>query len=651
MLRNLCTLIGIALVGFALPKSAAAQTVPNDPAALADRFINLEGEETVNSQPIKDLVDIDPELGFTVLRENWTKIRSQDGKMSLINTFLAMANPHMVEVIHLGATDPNLKVQDFAMKAAETIGFKPVSEDYSAYLDWHKSVEGQSLQQVLDAGVKDFVAKFSAASDIERETLLGQLLTKQFAANTKIARARRKAILDAGILAPLVKSLNPKAGFTSNQLALQFAVNIRPDSEFLKTAILPLTAKDAQMNLRMQALQMIGRPDNTWANDTLLKMYVDEYPEDISYNIGTALGAIGDAHALPTLIGMLDADNTREGAITIGNVLFQVTGVYVQEAHDAAWWHNWLTKNQQRLPADVRAAPIPKIALHKRVPDFNAGIAPPYRSELRHANADPHSAYWLIIPNNDAMRVGINRNFNNNGGAVRVVQVNGRNIVLNNAPVPAGVRAVAAQAPQAGKLGLLVVLANGDGNGANALPFWSELCMGALKGRYMIALPVAPRWNANQTVAWITADSRKQVTEAKFTTESLVADVVKDVSGAYPFDTARVFLHGAAESGPAVYAASLEPGTPFKGFYVLASAFKSTQLPPLKQAKGRRYFLQNSKDNKATPFVMAAAAQKLLQEQGAVVKLDEYAGKTAYEFAGGAEKVMGAAIAWLEGGK
>ena len=573
--------------------------------------------------------------------------------MSLINTFLSMANPHIVEVIHLGATDANLGVQNFAMQAAETIGFKPLAEDYGAYLDWHARVQNQTLMQVLQAGVQDFVTKFSAASDAERETLLSQLLTKQFAANTKIARTRRKAILEAGILPPLAKALNPKAGATLNQLALQFAVNIKPDGEFLRTSILPLTGKENQINIRMQALQMIGRPDNTWANETLLKMYLDEYPENVSYNIGAALGAIGDAHTLPALIGMLDADNTHEGMTSIGSVLYLVTGVYVQEGHDAGWWHNWLTKNQLRLPPDVRAMPIPKVALHKRVPDFNAGVAPPYRSELRHANADPHSAYWLIIPNGDGVRVGFNGNFNNNLGA-RVVQVNGRNIVLNAAPAAAGgagVRAVAAQQPQAGKLGLLVVLANGDGNGANALPFWSEMCVGALRSRYMIALPVAPRWNADQTIAWITADNKKLVKEAKFTTESLVADVVKDVSGAYPFDTARVFLHGAAESGAAVYTASLEPNTPFKGFYVLASAFKSTQLPPLKQAKGRRYFIQNSKDNKTTPFVMAAAAQKLLQEQGATVKLDEYAGKTAYEFPGGAEKVMGAAMAWLESGK
>ena len=113
---------------------------------------------------------------------------------------------------------------------------------------------------------------------------------------------------------------------------------------------------------------------------------------------------------------------------------------------------------------------------------------------------------------------------------------------------------------------------------------------------------------------------------------------------------ARIFLHGTADSGPAVYAASLESSTPFKGFYLLATPFKSAGLS-LKQAKGRRYVLQNSKEDKANPYLMAAAAQKILSDNGASVKLLTYRGKAPYEFEEGREKAMTDALTWLETGK
>ena len=637
MLRNI-KIIALLLILMLARQTATAQTTPNDPAALTDRIVNLEIEETARYLPIKDLIDVDPEMGFIVLRDNWTKIRSADAKESLINTFLCAANPHIVEIIHLGATDPNLAVQSFAIQAAETLEFRPLADDFNSYLAWHKVVEGKTLLEVLVPGVQDFVTRFRNAGAAERETMLEFLLTKQFSQPTKISRLRRKTIIDAGILEPLAKAMTPNAGAISNQYALQFARNVRPNAAFLKSAILPLAGKDNPINVRYTALMMLGAADNQWASEPLLKMLIDEYPEQITYNLATALGAIGDAHVVPTLIGMLDADNTREGVITIGNVLASVTGVQVAEAHDAAWWRQWLTKNKMRLPPDVREMPIPKVALRKRQPGFNNEFIAPNRAELRHANADPHSAYWLIIPNNG--RVARMNNFQGN---IRVIQ-NGvvQNVVNQNAAAGGAIKMTTP--------GLLVVLSAGDGNGANAVTLWQDIADTVFKGRYLIALPVAPRWNGDQKIAWLTAENKKDVKQAKFTTEALVADIVKDVVGTYALDSAHVFLHGTADSGPAVYAASLEPSTPFKGFYLLASPFKSAGLS-LKQAKGRRYLLQNSKEDKTVPYLMVAAGQKILTDNGASVKLLGYHGEGGYRFAEGREKAMNDAMNWLETGK
>jgi predicted esterase len=161
----------------------------------------------------------------------------------------------------------------------------------------------------------------------------------------------------------------------------------------------------------------------------------------------------------------------------------------------------------------------------------------------------------------------------------------------------------------------------------------------------------APKWTDGQTATWLTAENVKQLKEAKFTTEKFAVEIARDVMAGRNIHPDRVFLHGAAESGPAVYAASLDETTPFKGFYVLASTFKSAGLPPLSRAKNRRYLIQHSAEDKTAPYILAAAAQKLLTEQGATARLEPYRGLHGYRFTDPTADPIGDAMAWLEGSR
>ncbi len=140
-----------------------------------------------------------------------------------------------------------------------------------------------------------------------------------------------------------------------------------------------------------------------------------------------------------------------------------------------------------------------------------------------------------------------------------------------------------------------------------------------------------------------------QVKEARFSTESFLNDVVADVSARYPIDPARLILHGVGEGGLAAYGCSLSASTPFRGFYILASPFKTAKLPPLTRAKGRRYLIQQSKDDKIVPYFQAAAAEDLLKKQAALVKLVVTKGEHGYKFAESPWEQVAQAIGWLEG--
>jgi hypothetical protein len=70
-----------------------------------------------------------------------------------------------------------------------------------------------------------------------------------------------------------------------------------------------------------------------------------------------ALCKLKDARALPELIGLLESAADPVTGERIDQALCQLTGVSAPRA--AAWWRQWWDENQRRLPAGVKATPIP----------------------------------------------------------------------------------------------------------------------------------------------------------------------------------------------------------------------------------------------------------------------------------------------------
>ncbi len=56
------------------------------------------------------------------------------------------------------------------------------------------------------------------------------------------------------------------------------------------------------------------------------------------------------------------------------------------------------------------------------------------------------------------------------------------------------------------------------------------------------------------------------------------------------------------------------------------SVFKPDDLPPLENARGRKFAIQHSPDDRVCPFRMAQDAEKQLTEKGAAVKFTETQG-------------------------
>ena len=178
-----------------------------------------------------------------------------------------------------------------------------------------------------------------------------------------------------------------------------------------------------------------------------------------------------------------------------------------------------------------------------------------------------------------------------------------------------------AKAPDAG-FGLIVVLPGGDGS-ADFHTFVKRIYKNAIPEGYLVAQPVAVKWSDGQRIVW--PSSTNKVEKMKFTTEEHIDAVIDEVGGKRKLNPERVFTLSWSSSGPACYAASLT-SKKVKGSFVAMSVFNPKYLPALEKAKGHRYYIYHSKDDRVCPHRMAVQAERDLKKAGAETKLVEYSG-------------------------
>ncbi|MBP3961042.1 hypothetical protein J8F10_37960 [Gemmata sp. G18] len=200
-----------------------------------------------------------------------------------------------------------------------------------------------------------------------------------------------------------------------------------------------------------------------------------------------------------------------------------------------------------------------------------------------------------------------------------------------------------AKAPKNG-YGLVVILPGGPGS-ADFHPFVKRIYKNAVPEGYLAAQPVAVKWTDKQEIVWPTEGNKKDVEGAKFTTEEFVAAVIEDVAARHKIDPQKVLTLSWSSSGPAAYSVALT-NSKVTGSLVAMSVFKPDQLPDLKAAKGKPFYLYHSPDDRVCPYRMAEQAEKDLTKAGAKVKLVDYEG--GHGWRGPLYDDIRAGIEWLE---
>jgi predicted esterase len=195
---------------------------------------------------------------------------------------------------------------------------------------------------------------------------------------------------------------------------------------------------------------------------------------------------------------------------------------------------------------------------------------------------------------------------------------------------------------------LLIVLPGGDGGWDDArsfLPFVENGIHGrAVPEDTVTALGVARRWHPEQEVVW-PLDS-DQAEGAEYTALDYVDAMIADVGDRVRIDRRRVHVLAWSSSGPLAYAALLRRRSPLAGAYVAMSVYRDDDAAR-RFARGKRLVLDQSPEDRVTPFRFAREAHERLSDARAEVWLRAYRGGHGWHDAPLPRIAVG--LRWLRG--
>lgn len=508
------------------------------------------------------------------------------------------------EVICLALEDATPVINERARRALTQITLQPIErrQDLDA---WRKKYANLPFEEQLYRSTQDVAQRIATGTPKDRRVSLPilanlTLITSMSFADVRMRRTQPYEIPDDVRVRALVKSkmanslilcMRPEVDKDIRVTALRAMARIVWDKadimsvettlqkclgEFLKDAVRNKQPNFNGISLN-ECLSLLGKVERPWATDMMFDLLKspEDYERTSLYILLNAIGNSNDPRTVPAIIGYFERIEENPSINSFLNLMLRrivnAPITYSQENRDGAWWRNWWEDNKQNFSEETRKAAL--VYLKKKSPiQFLPNFWLRRRFERIVINEDQSYIYWLV----SAGYLGSKQSEE--------------------------------------KPGVIVVLNDTDPQNGTYRSQWQEAIAQAVEGRYLIVLIKSPDTKSN---LWKLNPSQG---DPKIpTVQELVAKVVADVQKRTDVNSQRILLHGEGVSGLAVYACSLEKKTPFMGFSLFTSPFRTAQLPPLATSKQRRYFISHRKGDKQAPFFLAQSAETLLKKNGAVV--------------------------------
>jgi beta-lactamase regulating signal transducer with metallopeptidase domain len=399
LVASLCVLgTAIPMVADDEKHDAKKAKVQQVPSRSDDEWIEIlvvaKSHNPVAFQHGPEIVALDRKRSLSIVQRAWPQIQIAEVKNGILKAFQFSENPNILEVLHLGMTDADPAVQDYARSYICYCALQKFERNSPDYAAWYVAHRGQSLKDVLLDGYRDI----AQMCDQQPATVAIQKLQERERTiddkwKSLRSTVRSTALKESGIGAFPIKWIR-SATLDQDQMAyackLLRQIPGRP-LESVDTLKSWLDDKEPLM-LRASAAIGLAELDRDAAIDAMLRMIEEITRDEEGDKAGESrmrdelcwkLSELGEPRTIAELIAIMDCDNSSETIRTIDGALtsFRLQQDWVREElrpmRDGPWWRRWWEKNRERMPEPLRQVAIrdiPKTKFGKAYVPFPADM-------------------------------------------------------------------------------------------------------------------------------------------------------------------------------------------------------------------------------------------------------------------------------------
>lgn len=391
LVASLCVLgTAIPMVADDEKHDAKNTKVQQVPSRSDDEWIEIlvvaKSHNPVAFQHGPEIVALDRKRSLSIVQRAWPQIQIAEVKNGILKAFQFSESPNILEVLHLGMTDADPAVQDYARSYICYWALQKFERNSPDYAAWYVAHRGQSLKDVLLDGYRDIA---QMCDQLPATVAIQKLQERERTIDDKWkslgSTVRSTALKESGIGAFPIKWIR-SATLDQDQMAyackLLRQIPGRP-LESVDTLKSWLDDKEPLM-LRASAAIGLAELDRDAAIDAMLRMIEEITRDEESDKAGESrmrdelcweLSELGEPRTIAELIAIMDCDNSSK---TIGTIDGALTSFRLQEwvreelrpMRDGPWWRRWWEKNRERMPEPLRQVAIRDIPKTKFGKDY-----------------------------------------------------------------------------------------------------------------------------------------------------------------------------------------------------------------------------------------------------------------------------------------
>ena len=323
-----------------------------------------EGDWRTARGEVSGMAGLPPGRAIALLRGIWPALTATVVKSEIAKAFAGSEHPDTLRFLALAAGDAGSHAApaNDVMYSANIALLLPYNTPTADTLARLRAFADRSLDDARAERLREIAARIA---DAPPEFLVGLGHTFRMAHSEQL----REQAASAGVFAALDKRLMaPNVDTKAQRPILEALENFEWPEAMLTRVILPVATSSPDEYTRSVAFGIMARAGYAPAYDALKRRLIQEAQEpdagkkawEAGWPLTRTVPVFGRADIIPTLIGIIAADNTYNTISNVGSSgLSALTGVDYHPSHDGNWWRLWWERNHDKLPADTQNLSIP----------------------------------------------------------------------------------------------------------------------------------------------------------------------------------------------------------------------------------------------------------------------------------------------------